>query len=101
MANLLEEIEAQIAGAKTAAAKQHVGSIRELGDGVAKLEGLTDPMLNDMTDLGNGVTGLVLNLEKTEVGVIILGDYTQLQEGGEARTTGELLQVPVVKGLLR
>ena len=100
MANLLEEIEAQIAGAKTAAAKQNVGSIRELGDGVAKLEGLTDAMLNEMIDLGNGVTGLVLNLEETEVGVIILGDYTQLQEGGEARTTGELLQVPVGKGLL-
>src|SRR5262244_169127 len=100
MANLLEEIEAQIAGAKTAAAKQNVGSIRELGDGVAKLEGLTDAMLNEMIDLGNGVTGLVLNLEETEVGVIILGDYTQLEEGGEARTTGRLLQVPVGKGLL-
>src|SRR5436309_3514313 len=100
MENLLQEIEAQIAGAKTAAAKQNVGIIRELGDGVAKLEGLTDAMLNEMIDLGNGVTGLVLNLEETEVGVIILGDYTQLKEGGEARTTGKLLQVPVGKGLL-
>ena len=100
MANLLREIEAQIAGAKTAAAKQNVGVIRELGDGVAKIEGLTDAMLNEMIDLGNGITGLVLNLEETEVGVIILGDYTQLKEGGEARTTGKLLQVPVGKGLL-
>src|SRR6058998_1663985 len=100
MANLLQEIEAQIAGAKTAAARQNVGSIRELGDGVAKIEGLTDAMLNEMIDLGNGVTGLVLNLEETEVGVIILGDYTRLTEGGEARTTGKLLQVPVGKGLL-
>jgi len=94
------DIEAQIAGAKTAAAKQNVGVIRELGDGVAKIEGLTDAMLNEMIDLGNGITGLVLNLEETEVGVIILGDYTQLTEGGEARTTGKLLQVPVGKGLL-
>src|SRR6266478_4104097 len=100
MADLLQEIEAQIAGAKTAAAKQNVGIIRELGDGVAKLEGLTDAMLNEMIDLGNGVTGLVLNLEETDVGVIILGDYTQLKEGGEGRTTGKLLQVPVGKGLL-
>ena len=100
MADLLQEIEAQIAGAKTAAAKQNVGIIRELGDGVAKLEGLTDAMLNEMIDLGNGITGLVLNLEETDVGVIILGDYTQLEEGGEARTTGKLLQVPVGKGLL-
>ena len=63
MADLLQEIEAQIAGAKTAAAKQNVGIIREVGDGVAKLEGLTDAMLNEMIDLGNGITGLVLNLK--------------------------------------
>src|SRR5713226_2572769 len=100
MANLLREIEAQIAGAKTTAAQQNVGIIRELGDGVAKVEGLTDAMLNEMIDLGNGVTGLVLNLEETEVGVVILGDYTQLKEGAEVRTTGKLLQVPVGKGLL-
>src|SRR5215475_5695140 len=100
MEDLLQEIEAQIAGSKTAGAKQNVGIIRELGDGVAKLEGLTDAMLNEMIDLGSGVTGLVLNLEETEVGVIILGDYTQLKEGGEAHTTGKLLQVPVGMGLL-
>src|SRR5467141_545197 len=100
MGNLLMEIEAQIAGARTAAARQNVGSIRELGDGVAKIEGLTDAMLNEMIVMGGGVTGLVLNLEETEVGVIILGDYTQLREGDEARTTGKLLQVPVGKSLL-
>src|SRR5262244_3500269 len=65
-----------------------------------EIDGLTDAMLNEMIDLGNGVTGLVLNLEETDVGVIILGDYTQLKEGAEARTTGKLLQVPVGKGLL-
>src|SRR2546426_250244 len=100
MENLLQEIEAQIAGAKTGAAKQNVGISRELGDGVDKIEGLTDAMVNEMIDLGNGVTGLVLNLEETDAGVTILGDYTQLKEGGEARTTGKLLQVPVGKGLL-
>jgi F-type H+/Na+-transporting ATPase subunit alpha len=100
MADLLNEIKAQIAGAKTTAAKQNVGVIREVGDGVAKIEGLSDAMLNEMIDLGNGVTGLALNLDETEVGVVILGDYTQLKEGGEARTTGKLLQVPVGKGLL-
>jgi F-type H+-transporting ATPase subunit alpha len=100
MADLLKEIEAHFGGARTPAARQNVGTIRELGDGVAKLEGLTDAMLNEMIDLGDGITGLVLNLEETEVGVIILGDYTQLKEGGEARTTGKLLQVPVGKGLL-
>ena len=100
MADLLEEIEAQIAGAKRTAARQNVGVIREIGDGVAKAEGLSDAMLNEMLDLGHGITGLALNLEETEVGVIILGDYTQLKEGDEVRTTGKLLQVPVGKGLL-
>jgi F-type H+-transporting ATPase subunit alpha len=100
MSNLLQEIEAQIAGVKTAAAKQNVGTVREAGDGVAKIEGLTDAMLNEMLDFGDGITGLALNLEETDVGAIILGDWTKVHEGQEVRTTGKLLQVPVGKGLL-
>ncbi len=100
MADLLMEIEMQIAGAKATAAKQNVGVIREIGDGVARIEGLSDAMLNEMIDLGHGVTGLALNLDETEVGVVIMGDYTQLEEGDEVRATGKLLQVPVGKGLL-
>src|SRR6266516_3464824 len=100
MSNLLQEIEAQIAGVKTSVVRQNVGSVREIGDGVAKIEGLTDAMLNEMLDFGQGVTGLALNLEETEVGAIVLGDYTRVKEGQEVRTTGRLLQVPVGKGLL-
>ena len=100
MGDLLQEIEAQIAGAKATTAKQNVGVIREIGDGVCKVEGLTEAMLNEMLDLGHSVTGLALDLDETEVGVIILGDYTQLEEGQEVRATGKLLQVPVGKGLL-
>ncbi len=100
MADLLRDIEAQIAGAKAAITRQSIGIIREIGDGVARVEGLGDVMLNEMLDLGQGVTGLALNLDETEVGVIILGDYTRLEEGGEVRGTGKLLQVPVGKGLL-
>jgi F-type H+-transporting ATPase subunit alpha len=100
MATLLEDIEAQIAGAKATALKRSVGVIREIGDGVARVEGLGDVMLNEMLDLGHGVTGIALSLEETDVGVIILGDYTSLEEGDEVRATGNLLQVPVGKGLL-
>jgi F-type H+-transporting ATPase subunit alpha len=100
MANLLLELEAQIAGAKASAARQNVGVIREIGDGVARIEGLDDAMLNEMIDLGHNLTGLALNLDETEVGVVILGDYTRLEEGDEVRATGKLLQVPVGKGLL-
>src|SRR5882762_411672 len=100
MSTLLQEIEAQIAGVKTATAKQNVGIVREIGDGVAKIEGLADAMLNEMLDFGKGVVGLALNLEETEVGAIILGDYTKIAEGDEVRTTGKLLQVPVGKAML-
>jgi len=100
MSTLLQEIEAQISGLKSGAAKQNVGTVREIGDGVAKVEGLSDAMLNEMLDFGNGIVGLALNLEETEVGAIILGDYTGIKEGQEVKTTGKLLQVPVGMGLL-
>jgi F-type H+/Na+-transporting ATPase subunit alpha len=100
MSTLLQEIEQKIAGVKASVARQNIGTVREIGDGVARIEGLTDAMLNEMLDFGNGVVGLALNLEETDVGAIILGDYTKVLEGQEVRTTGKLLQVPVGKGLL-
>ena len=100
MSTLLQDIESKIAGVKTAVGRQNVGVVRETGDGVAKIEGLTDAMLNEMIDFGDGIVGLALNLEETEVGTIILGDWTKVHEGQEVRTTGKLLQVPVGKALL-
>ena len=100
MSSILQEIEAQIAGVKTSVSKQNVGIVRECSDGVAKIEGLTDAMLNEMLDFGNGVIGIALNLEETEVGAIVLGDYLGIKQGGEVKTTGKLLSVPVGKGLL-
>jgi F-type H+/Na+-transporting ATPase subunit alpha len=100
MIDLLQEIEEQIAAAKVMPSRQNVGVIREVGDGVARVEGLTDAMLNEMLDLGHGITGLALDLDESEVGVVVLGDYTQLEEGDEVRATGKLLQVPVGRGLL-
>jgi len=100
MSTLLQEIEAKISGVKTEVSRQNVGIVREASDGVAKIEGLTDAMLNEMLDFGNGVIGIALNLEETEVGAIILGDYLGIREGTEVKTTGKLLSVPVGKGLL-
>jgi F-type H+-transporting ATPase subunit alpha len=100
MSSLLQEIEAQIAGAKASVTRQNVGQIREISDGVCKIEGLSDCMANEMLDFGGGIIGLALNLEETEVGAIIMGDYTSLHEGSEVKTTGKLLSVPVGKGLL-
>ena len=100
MSSILEEIETQIAGLKTTTSKTNVGIVRETGDGVARIEGLSDVMLNEMIEFPGGVMGLALNLEETEVGAILLGDTTKVMEGDEAKTTGKLLQVPVGKGLL-
>src|SRR6188508_950219 len=100
MADLVLEIEEHIKGAKLATARQAVGVIREVGDGVARIEGLGDAILNEMLDFGGGITGLALNLDETEVAAIILGDYTKLREGDEVRATGRLVEVPVGKGLL-
>ncbi len=100
MSNLLQEIESQISGAKSDVTKSNVGTVTEVGDGVAKIEGLSDAMANEMLDFGDGIVGLALNLEEAEVGAIILGDYTSIAEGQEVRTTGRLLEVPVGKELL-
>src|SRR4051812_19084508 len=100
MSTILEDIETKIAGLKTSTTKSNVGVVRETGDGVARVEGLSDVMLNEMIEFPNGVFGLALNLEETEVGCILLGDNTLIQEGDEAKTTGRLLSVPVGKALL-
>src|SRR3989442_9096259 len=100
MSSILEEIETKIEGLKTSTTKSNVGVVRETGDGVARIEGLSDVMLNEMIEFPNGVFGLALNLEETEVGAILLGETTKIAEGDEVRTTGKLLQVPVGKALL-
>ena len=97
MSSILEEIETQIAGLKTSTTKSNVGVVRETGDGVARIEGLSDVMLNEMIEFPSGVFGLALNLEETEVGAILLGDSTKVSEGDEVKTTGKLLQVPLAK----
>src|SRR6201993_4032373 len=100
MSTILQELESQIASLKTATTKSNTGIVREAGDGVVKIEGLSDVMLNEMIEFPGGLYGLALNLEETEVGCVLLGDFTEVKEGTEVKTTGRLLQVPVGKGLL-
>ncbi|HEX8373316.1 MAG TPA: F0F1 ATP synthase subunit alpha [Chthoniobacterales bacterium] len=100
MSTILQELESQISGLSTSAMKSNVGVVREAGDGVAKIEGLSDVMLNELIEFPGGLYGLALNLEETEVGCVLLGDFTEVKEGTEVKTTGRLLSVPVGKGLL-
>ena len=101
MSSILQDLESKIQGIQSASTtKTNVGLVREIGDGVARIEGLSGAMLNELLEFPGGLYGIALNLEETEVGAIVLGDYTQIREGDEVKTTGRLLSVPVGKGLL-
>ncbi len=77
-----------------------VGTIVELGDGIARIWGLRNVMANEVLDFGNGIRGLALNLEEDSVGAIVLGDYQGLQEGGRVKRLRGVLDVPVGPALL-
>ncbi len=100
MSNVIEQIEQQIAKLSTQAVRRNTGIIRTIADGVAKIEGLTDVMYNEMVSFPGGVIGIALNLEEDEVGCVILGDVSQLKQGDEVATTGKLLAIPVGRALL-
>jgi len=74
---------------------REVGRVLEVGDGIARVYGLSGVMSGEMVEFPNGVTGLAFNLEEHSVGVIILGDYLTIEEGDEVKSTGQLLSVPV------
>jgi F-type H+-transporting ATPase subunit alpha len=80
--------------------RSNVGIVRQIGDGVARIEGLSSVMLNEMIKFPGGLYGIALNLEETEVGAILLGDDKLVTEGMEVETTGKLLSVPVGRELL-
>lgn len=100
MSSVLDQIEQQIAKLSNKAVKKNTGNIRTVADGVAKIEGLSDVMYNEMVQFPGGAIGIALNLEEDEVGCVVLGDISKLKEGDEVQTTGRLLSVPVGKGLL-
>lgn len=88
MSNILQELEAEIKKATAAVSQENVGVIRSVGDGVAKIEGLSGVMLNEMLEFPGGVMGLAMNLEEHEVGAVILGDDSDLKEGDIVKCTG-------------
>ena len=100
MSTVLEQIEKQIATLSNKAVKKNTGTIRSVADGVAKIDGLSEVMYNEMVQFPGGTMGIALNLEQDEVGCVVLGDVSLLKEGDEVYTTGKLLSVPVGKALL-
>ena len=79
---------------------QEMGTVLEVGDGIARVYGLSGVMAGEMVEFPSGVQGLAFNLEENSVGVIILGDYLTINEGDEVRATGQLLSVPVGEAVL-
>ncbi len=83
-----------------AAAREEVGVVTEAGDGIARIEGLPSTMTNELLRFENGTLGIALNLDVREIGVVILGDFSGIEEGRTVRRTGEILSVPVGDGYL-
>ena len=79
----------------SAAATEEVGVVAEAGDGIARVEGLPSAMANELLEFEDGTLGLALNLDVHEIGVVILGDFSKIEEGQEVKRTGEVLSVPV------
>src|SRR3954451_24499717 len=77
------------------ASREEVGAVAEAGDGIARVEGLPSAMANELLEFEDGTRGLALNLDTREIGVVILGDFGNIEEGQSVRRTGEILSVPV------
>src|SRR2546423_6591436 len=75
--------------------REEVGVVADAGDGIAHVEGLPSAMANELLEFPGGIRGLALNLDVREIGVVILGDFTKVDEGQQVRRTGEILSVPV------
>jgi F-type H+-transporting ATPase subunit alpha len=99
-----EEIEKilkeEIGGVETRPEIVEVGTVAEVGDGIARVTGLKGAMASEMLEFESGVYGLALNLEKDEIGVVIMGEETSVQEGEIVKCTGRILQVPVGEALI-
>jgi len=93
-------IEKYVEAYKPETTQEEVGRVIETGDGIARLEGLPSAMTNELLEFEGGVPGLALNLDEREIGCVILGEASHIEEGQEVRRTGEVLSAPVGDGFL-
>jgi F-type H+-transporting ATPase subunit alpha len=90
-----DAIERNVAAYSPSTAREEVGRVTEIGDGIARVEGLHSAMTNELLEFEGGLLGLALNLDVREIGVVLLGDGSHIEEGQPVRRTGEVLSVPV------
>jgi F-type H+-transporting ATPase subunit alpha len=100
ISQITADLKSQIESFQPEMEIRDVGEVLEAGDGIARVRGLADVRAQELVQFANGVKGIAFNLEASNVGVIILGEYSEIEEGMEVRSTGRIASVPVGDGLI-
>ena len=95
-----DAIRSNLAGFEPHLTSSQVGTVNEVGDGIARVVGLPDASVNEMLRFEDGTIGLALNLDETSIGAVVLGDVESIEEGQSVEATGEILSVPVGDGVI-
>jgi F-type H+/Na+-transporting ATPase subunit alpha len=98
--NIVSIIKEEIEHFGASVTMTNVGTVVEIGDGIARVHGLSAAKYNELLQFPHDIMGLALNLEEDNVGAVILGDFSQIKEGDEVRTTGRVVEVPVGNALI-
>lgn len=97
---IIDQLKKQIENFDTKVQTEKIGVVLEVGDGVAKISGLSDCMASEMLEFSNGIFGVALNLEEGQIGAMILGDFTGIKEGDQVKSTGKILSIPVGEAMI-
>lgn len=97
---IVEQLKKQIENFQTETKTEKVGKVLEVGDGVARISGLSDAMASEMLEFSDGTVAVALNLEEDQVGAMILGDFKVIKEGDEVKSTGKILSIPVTEKMI-
>ena len=95
-----ESIERELSSVPLGLDSYQIGRVTSLSDGICRVRGLSDVMAGEMVQFGDELCGMVMDLEKNDVGVVLLGEYENVQEGDEVRRTGHVIEVPVGESLI-
>src|SRR5471030_822403 len=100
VAEITSVIKKEIASFETQIQKTEVGTVIEVGDGIARIYGLRNAMAGELLEFQNGAIGQVFNLEEDSIGSVVFGDYLTIKEGDSVKSTGRLLEVPVGEAVI-
>ena len=98
--DIADVLRRHLEGFRPTVEAQTVGTILEVGDGIARVAGLPDAAVNELLEFGDGTLGLALNLEEESIGAVVLGESNEIEEGQAVKATGRILSVPVGDGML-